>query len=150
PANGFTAPHADGDLLVSCNFDGGGGVANRVVYVWQSGLLVAATGFGGGAADVMANERGTFATWGYTPKDNGTPPNTYKKVSFLEAFVDLDSVAAVLGLTLDSCFADFFVTTRTSHVFSATLQDLASGLFGTAPDVTVANDTVCFGSPAVF
>jgi hypothetical protein len=137
----FSGVHADGDVLVTTDL--AGGHPERHAYVWTAGALVEIT-LSTAAFDIAVNTGDESSPWPYTPK-SGTA-NVYPESSFMEGFVDLDS----LGVSVDFCFTEFFMSTRTSQSTSAQLEDLVRGLFATRPVVTVANDTVCAGQPATF
>jgi hypothetical protein len=135
----FSGSHADGDLLITADLPGG----NRHVYKWLTGGLVEVT-LSTAAANVVVNSTLYPAPWPFTPKSGAV--NTYPTSSFFEGFVDLDS----LGVSVDFCFTEFFLSTRTSQSTSAVLEDLCRGQFATRPVVTVTNDTVCAGTAAEF
>jgi hypothetical protein len=137
----FSGVHADGDLLITCDLPPS--ADPRHIYRWQGGSLVEVT-LTTAAANIAANSGSVASPWPYTPKSGSA--NTYPSASFVEGFVNIDSV----GGGVDICFTEFFMTTRTSQSTSASLMDLVTAAFSTRPVVTVANDTVCSGQSAVF
>jgi hypothetical protein len=148
-SGGFSSEHTTGDLFITMAFTGGGGHPERHVYKWIVPTGLVEVTLSTAAADVASNQSSVYPaptpTWSFVSKDTAAA-NVYPRNGFLEGFVDIDS----LGFGVDICFSEFFVDTRTSASTSSVLMDLASGTFATRPLVTVANDTVCSGQPAIF
>jgi hypothetical protein len=145
PGGTFSGTHADGDILITAAFTGGGGTPEKHIYKMLGGVLTEVM-LSTAAANIAVNTGNIAApvAWGYVPKF-GTA-GTYPENAFFEGFVDIDS----LGFGVDICFTEFFMSTRNSQSTSASLQDLVRGLFATRPIVTVADDTVCAGQAAIF
>jgi hypothetical protein len=139
----FTGAHVEGDILVSALFTHGHATATPAVYKWHSGALTRVT-LSPAAEGAATNSSSVSAPWPYTPKSGSA--GTYPANSFFEGFVNLDSVNA----TFDGCFSSYLIVTWESQAPPAALADLVAGQFTSSPAVTVASDTVCFGSSAVF
>lgn len=148
---GFIGSHTVGDLFITMQFTGGGGHPERHIYEWNGSGLTEIT-LSTTAADIASNQFSTYPTpagsfptgWSFKTKDSAAL-NVYTRASFVEGFVNLDSIPDI-----DFCFTNFIIDTRTSQSTSSLLEDLVLGIFATRPSVTVADDTVCAGSSAVF
>ncbi|MDO9353362.1 MAG: hypothetical protein Q7T55_06690, partial [Solirubrobacteraceae bacterium] len=147
---GFTGAHTDGDILLRSHFVNGGGKAERAVYIWEGGPN------GGPVLKDLAVEYLNFASnsttvnvpspWVYSPKQGA--PQTYPANSFVEGFIDLEGLAAELGVEIELCYASFLIETGNSQSISSSLEDLVSGSFGSIPDSQLlTGNTFCSSAP---
>ena len=147
---GFTGEHTDGDILLRSHFVNGGGVTERAVYIWEGGpnggpvlknLAVQYLNFASNSTTVPVP-----APWEYTPKKGD--PQTYPENSFVEGFIDLEGLAAELGVEIELCYASFLIETGNSQSISSSLEDLVSGSFGSIPDPQLlTGSTFCSSEP---
>jgi hypothetical protein len=156
PNGKFTGTHTDGDLLVTCDFTGGGDTTAFQIYRWtinatypDGALILFATGADGvqgvrcrtNADDIWDIPSG----FTYTPKITGnTQPNKYNKNTFFEGYIDLEAFG------LSNCFGTFLMTTRASQEITSDLEDLVIGRFNSNPEIYIlSGSTTCIEPGAV-
>ncbi|MEN8206682.1 MAG: hypothetical protein ABFS24_11800 [Pseudomonadota bacterium] len=142
-STGFTGNHQDGDLLVISDFTGGGKISSIFVYKWEGGaggsLNPVPVAGGGDCEDALANDTvcatvnrvlingagpGTDIPWLTETKQPGpVPSNDLDARLFFEGGLNLTQS------DLNSCFATFHATTRSSDSLTSEKHDYTSGSF---------------------
>jgi hypothetical protein len=132
------------------HFVNGGAKTDRVIYRWSSGTPVQDTSLDTNNLYAIANNSTVamptalqYPGWSFANK-NGTA-GTYLANTFVEGFVDLDSIASAFNVSaLDLCFASFLIETKNSQSLTASLEDFTLGVFGTIPRTPIlSGGTFC-------
>lgn len=151
PDGTFSGVHANGDVLITSDFSGGGTISTIRVFEWQSGTLQE-TALGGDPLDCDAsghnsnicatvndatnNAIPTSAIWPYTDKDGFTD---YQAGAFYEGGINVTEL--LLGpdpTPEEECFASFLAESRSSTSPTAQLKDFVLGSFPVcAPSTTL-------------
>jgi hypothetical protein len=124
----FVGQHADGDILVLCDFSVGSSMTNATVYRWTGNdptgslVFVPAPTNTTGSTYVIVNSAPISMPWPYVNKAGTNMPAAGE---FLEGAIDLTA----FGLDTSASFATFEAETRSSTSPTATLSDFVLGAF---------------------
>jgi hypothetical protein len=124
----FTGTRADGDIIITMDFDNGGTIGNPEVrrFNGTTGKYVvitpAATSIG-----ITQNTTGVACGSWICRDTNGNATTTLITNAFVEGFLDTGDP----NVNFTGCLSSFNVHTRSSPSFTATLKDFALGTFDT-------------------
>ncbi len=127
-AGHFTGTRADGDIVITMDFDNGGRLGNPEVRRFNgvTGKYVVITP---AASSIGITQNGVDTPCGsWECRDtNGNPTDTLIANAFVEGFLDTGDPQ----VNFEGCLSSFNVHTRSSPSFTATLKDFALGSFNT-------------------